>query len=1805
MIRTEYFEWMVGLILEEATPPVEETDTEEAYSVLISLLQKVPDGKPTLRYTALEVQWAIEDRETWAHRGSLAPVLPAPIAKWRHWKPSRTAETDPITQRQLEKELRLKWAQRLVALLAPFADKIPHMAKVMGPNQEREWLDLLGDTRFRTLRIHCLALENLQASGLTQIPWTESDVRDLLNRLREAEASPHKIQRVWETLKWFPKRFGFLSVEASERLIEKKKTLQEEGVDTVARPQRKAILPTEEVIWALEEVASGGGVPSAHGEEPLSPKGALDQYICGVVRFQVACSARFNDLQHTIPTAYKFHGGTIELQAWQTKTVSAFRSKKSPVPLLAPTYSFTGRDWWSPLMTAWQKMGTLETFKGVDYIIPTVSKDYTGVLARPSAADRALRWLKAALHRHGGVDPAHLNKLTWHSFRVFVPDCAYQLGFPRDQRQYLGNWTTETTADIYTRDKKNVVEKVWKAVRDKMGILKLDEPNQARRIDLNHEDWDDPDMEMPLARALNLDTIDLVQEGAQPPEPKLKKRRSPLSVGSWEAISEGRPLPPPLGPLRVVAATKKARGSQTFKVHLLTQEGRAIGCGWEPPATKALDLDPEISSMSMALVFPPAEVPADIKEDVEKLHQSVRTLLITKGIPWQVMARLATEGYVTMEDLADRWDTAATARTAAPAELGFAHNAHITDAQEKFVAMRIFQNVRHAKQLVSTLSGGPSETASPTKNQLAGGLDSLCDRKQLLTNWDNQVKLPRPKLEFQGSDAYLKKQWKCCSQGEIGWFQMKHIVSALPEMDERPIKTRRQVTVNGWEREDEDEERKAPTTRDQLKRAHQVFRNTLLMCVISFPQFSQFDVKHQDLEDWYAFFWGKDIADRKPAPSESVLLYAERNAWREIHNRVYEGASLKTAMTEQKADTLFWQREEIPQRLRDRLPWQTQPHPPPDTRAFVLVLYAGDDDKFSLKSAMLEKSQHWPVDIREIDNKRPGHQEDHDMLRDQPYSDLCHLALQGKIRGLLGGPNCRTWSILRWFPKPNAPVPVRGRKPDHIWGLPSNTASEQEDTDNDSILLLRFLVLLTLAHEGAKMRGFPSPASFLEHPEDPADCSKAPVAFQCSSIWSIHWLRCLLQSLGLFLIHFDQCRFGQWSPKPTTVATNLPLHHWNHLRCDHQSHPKPPGGSSSDLSRYPWPMMLGIATALLEADFAQGTKPACHSISQSDRPTSSPKATLMSIQDDPVMDPDMGYPQILVEGVPLGVSTPTLESPGIWPTKEELRGQEDPSPEYPPLKGRDNYPSAKEFTTEIAATFEEEKLMNMVLGPFTQREAAQVCACHPDELCPGPMAGIQESDKVRTVFDGSWGGANTHIQANTKERTTAPTVMDCVQALHWLHAVSQSASRSANGEQGDTPDKWSPPPGDTVWILLKADITKAHRRIKVLQPDWKYQVAQLGPDAWWVNTVGTYGMASAQLYWGRMAALLLRLLYYIFPDIDWGFVFVDDFCWILRASKAALSSTTVLATLLALGVPLSWKKTVLSEINTWLGFVINPKTLFVRMGEDKHEIIMAILDKLQKSEVFTSKAIEKALGRISWATVCPLTRPFLQPFWSWKSACKTSGRPPKLVSLFASLLKMIFTTPYHQPSPYMGLSPWWGASDASGSKTSNPWIGGWISDLEFPNKASVQWFQFELNPQDFPWAFVDGDSTRRIAALEMLGTLILVSLLLTKSEASLLRLQLSLISDNQGNIFALLNSHTRKMPTAAFLMQLVYLLYEKRAQIAPSHCKRDHNQWADDLTHSEPQGFTPELRIDINPILRSFRLLPQILPDWQVPILPT
>ena len=214
---------------------------------------------------------------------------------------------------------------------------LAYMQDILGEDFRKEALDLLGDSRFRTLRQHCLVYESLRKRGFTVIPWQERHVRSLLNQLAEEEVTPCKLRQVWNTLKWFSKTFGLLKIDELHRLKSKKSSLEEALTDTLTS---KAVVPSKEVIWALEEgagydhlAATGPGTQAAPGR---SRHEVLDAFILGFARFQVGCSARFNDLQHVHPKDLIHTSNTVELKAWQTKTVSAAQI------MIAPKYSFTG-----------------------------------------------------------------------------------------------------------------------------------------------------------------------------------------------------------------------------------------------------------------------------------------------------------------------------------------------------------------------------------------------------------------------------------------------------------------------------------------------------------------------------------------------------------------------------------------------------------------------------------------------------------------------------------------------------------------------------------------------------------------------------------------------------------------------------------------------------------------------------------------------------------------------------------------------------------------------------------------------------------------------------------------------------------------------------------------------------------------------------------------------------------------------------------------------------------------------------------------------------------------------------------------------------------------------------------------------------------------------------------------------------------------------------------------------------------------------------------------------------------------------
>ena len=285
-------------------------------------------------------------------------------------------------------------------------------------------------------------------------------------------------------------------------------------------------------------------------------------------------------------------------------------------------------------------------------------------------------------------------------------------------------------------------------------------------------------------------------------------------------------------------------------------------------------------------------------------------------------------------------------------------------------------------------------------------------------------------------------------------------------------------------------------------------------------------------------------------------------------------------------DTFPWM-ENIPERLVQRLRWTQGTSPKvPSSGPIIVLLYAGKEDPTSLDSCLHANYPHLSSMVVAVDILRSGPKGSHDMLQPELYGALCTAAKQGRVVFIGGGPNCRTWSILRHIPKPGAPTPVRGRTRETLWGLPHLDQAAQAQLDGDSTLILRQMYITSLARASRSAVSLPGPKSFLEHPEDPVVSSSLPKAKECSSFWITEEGQLWMEENSLTAISFDQCRLGQLVKKATTLATDLPLEDWDQMRCTHQSHVGT--NESSTLSRYPWDMMAGLAKAIAGSLAAPG-----------------------------------------------------------------------------------------------------------------------------------------------------------------------------------------------------------------------------------------------------------------------------------------------------------------------------------------------------------------------------------------------------------------------------------------------------------------------------------------------------------------------------------------------------------------------------------------------------------------------------------------
>ena len=240
---------------------------------------------------------------------------------------------------------------------------------------------------------------------------------------------------------------------------------------------------------------------------------------------------------------------------------------------------------------------------------------------------------------------------------------------------------------------------------------------------------------------------------------------------------------------------------------------------------------------------------------------------------------------------------------------------------------------------------------------------------------------------------------------------------------------------------------------------------------------------------------------------------------------------------------------------------------------FICHLYAGEEEGFTLARAW-KQAGGGENELLEVDLKRGTN---HDMMPDSgPYAGLLRAVLEDKLLGLIGGPNCRSRSVLRHYPVEgeDPPRPIR-RWGHEEFGIDDATEAEKKKLYEDDVMMWRMIFLSIVSQQLRKARRDPNQMLFsMEQPASPKDYMPEVV-----SIWDTSQWKALKKEMSWEEITIHQKALGGSSAKPTTFGGNLRLSPEDH---EIEFEGKRMIKSSADLARWPPGVMNMVAKALLE-----------------------------------------------------------------------------------------------------------------------------------------------------------------------------------------------------------------------------------------------------------------------------------------------------------------------------------------------------------------------------------------------------------------------------------------------------------------------------------------------------------------------------------------------------------------------------------------------------------------------------------------------
>ena len=294
-------------------------------------------------------------------------------------------------------------------------------------------------------------------------------------------------------------------------------------------------------------------------------------------------------------------------------------------------------------------------------------------------------------------------------------------------------------------------------------------------------------------------------------------------------------------------------------------------------------------------------------------------------------------------------------------------------------------------------------------------------------------------------------------------------------------------------------------------------------------------------------------------------------------------------------------------------------------------------------------------------------------------------------------------------------------------------------------------------------------------------------------------------------------------------------------------------------------------------------------------------------------DEDKAFLNDLQSGKTIGFKKDLGSNLRVFPPRRKHR-------DYDPAKPfRGNYPSATENFEALENEISKEVNLGRMKGPFSKEELldhwpdAKVCAVGVE------LKDLRDKTKIRVLVDATQGGVNQEINL-----TMAPTRPGLVDVLRVLEFFVDPVS-------------------------IKWDASSAHRNILVPFDEWGLVTICLEETKFFVNTVGTFGVASAGQNWDRVAAFVHRsCLRLLGTKKLFMFLFSDDTFLICERHDRDKILRRLFTFLTIIGYPLSLKKFWFEENCLWLGFEVNLHERSARIFEIKRLFTNEKLGKIKK-----------------------------------------------------------------------------------------------------------------------------------------------------------------------------------------------------------------------------------------------------------------